>query len=91
MDLTQIIKNFTEVGVELIPFVGSLAFLAFVWGVVRFIKSTGSESDMKKTKALLVWGVVGMFVLATVWGIISFAQGEFGFGGTFGIPQIKIK
>ncbi len=90
MDLTDIIKKFTDIGLRLIPFVGALAFLAFAWGIVRFIKSTGSESDMKKTKAFLVWGVVGMFVLATVWGLISFIRGEFGFTG-WGIPQIKIR
>lgn len=91
MDLTGIIKMFTDIGLRLIPLIGSLAFLAFAWGVARFIRSTGSETDMKKSKAFIIWGVIGMFVLATVWGIVSFIRGEFGFSGSFGIPQIKIR
>lgn len=90
-NLTDIINMFTTIGLKVIPFIGSLAFLVFVFGIVRFIKSAG-EGDIKKSKEFIIWGVIGMFVLATIWGIIAFARGEFGFGGgEFGIPQIQIK
>ncbi len=91
MDLAGLIKMFTDMGLRVIPFIGSIAFLAFVWGIARFIKSSGSEAEMKKSKEFLIWGVIGIFVLATIWGIISFIRGEFGFSGTFGIPQIRVK
>lgn len=91
MDLTQIIQKFTDAGMKIIPLVGSIAFLAFAWGIVRFIKSTGSEAELKKSKSILLWGIIGMFVLISIWGIIAFIRAEFGFGGgTFGIPQIKV-
>ena len=88
-DLSAIIGLFIDIGLKLIPFLGAVAFLVFVWGVARFIKSAGSEQELKDSKKLLIWGVVGMFVLVTIWGIISFLGGEFGFieGNPF-IPQI---
>ena len=91
-NLTQIIGLFIDIGLELIPFMGAVAFLVFAFGVARFIRSAGSEKEIKESKNFLIWGVVGMFVLATIWGIVSFLQGEFGFkqGGTVGIPQIRI-
>jgi uncharacterized membrane protein YjfL (UPF0719 family) len=88
-NLTGIINTFTEIGLAIIPFFGAVAFLVFVLGVARYIKSAGSEKESKDSKNLLIWGVIGIFVLVTAWGIISFLRGEFGFNDKIGIPQIK--
>jgi len=87
-DLAGIINLFIDIGLKVIPFLGAVAFLVFVWGVARFIKSTGSEKEVKDSKNLLIWGVIGLFVLITIWGIISFMKNEFAFGSDVGIPQI---
>jgi hypothetical protein len=89
-NLTGIINIFTDIGLSLIPLLGAVAFLVFVWGVARFIKSSGSEKEIKDSKNLLIWGVVGLFILVTIWGIISFMKNEFGFGSDVGIPQINL-
>jgi hypothetical protein len=92
-NLTDIINIFINIGLAIIPFLGAVAFLVFVWGVVRFIKSAGNEQEIKDSKNILIWGVIGLFVLITIWGIIYFLQGEFGFrtGNIPVIPQINIK
>jgi hypothetical protein len=90
-DLTGIINLFTDIGLSVIPFLGAVAFLVFVWGVARFIKSAGSEKEIKDSKNLIVWGVIGLFILVTIWGIISFMKNEFSFGKDVGIPQINLK
>lgn len=89
-NLTDIIKLFTGIGLKIIPFMGAVAFLVFVLGVAKFIWSSGSEKESKDSKKLLIWGLIGMFVLVTIWGIIYFLQGELGFNDPFGIPQIKL-
>lgn len=90
-DLTGIIQLFTDIGLKIIPFMAAVAFLVFILGVGRFIKAAGNEKEIKDSKNLLIWGIVGLFVMVTIWGIIAFLQGEFGFGtGTF-IPQIPLK
>jgi type VI protein secretion system component VasK len=90
-DLTKIIELFTDIGLKIIPFLGAIAFLVFVWGVARFIKSAGNEKEIKDSKNMLIWGVIGLFVLVTIWGIIAFLSSEFGFEGSTTplIPQIK--
>lgn len=88
-NLTQIIELFTNIGLKIIPLMGAIAFLSFVWGIARFIKAAGNEKEIKESKNFLIWGVVGMFVLVTIWGIITFLRSEFGFTGGIGIPQIK--
>ena len=90
-DLTSFIKLSTDLGLKAISLLGVIAFLIFVFGVAKFIRSTGDEKAVKDGKSILIWGVVALFVLFTVWGIVSFLQGEFGFGSDVGIPQVKIK
>ncbi len=87
--LTAFIDIFIDLGLKVIPFLGAIAFLVFAIGVGRFIRSSESESELKKSKSLLIWGVVGLFVLFSIWGIILFLKSEFGFGNNVGIPQIK--
>lgn len=66
-----------------------IAFLVFILGVARFIKSAGSGKELKDNKNLLIWGLIGMFVLVTIWGIMAFLSSEFGFGNEVYIPQIE--
>lgn len=87
--LTGVIEMFTDLGLSLIPLLGAIAFLVFVYGVAKFIRSAGSEKDLKDSKNILIWGVIGLFVLVSVWGIITFIRSEFGFNGPVGIPQIE--
>lgn len=89
-NLTDIINMFIDIGLRVIPFLGAVAFLVFVLGVARFIKASGNEKQIKESKNFLIWGIVGLFVLVTIWGIIAFLRSEFGFGGGEPlIPQIN--
>jgi hypothetical protein len=89
-NLTDVINLFIGIGTALIPLLGAIAFFAFVWGIARFIKSAGSEKEVKDSKNLIIWGIVGLFVLVAIWGIIAFLRSEFGFTGGIGVPQITI-
>jgi hypothetical protein len=90
-NLTEIIVLFTRIGLVIIPFLAVVAFLMFIWGVARYIKSAGNEREIKDSKNFLIWGIIGLFIMVTIWGIIAFMQSEFGFGsgGTPIIPQIN--
>lgn len=73
----------------LIPLVFTLALLFFFWGVVKYIRSAGNEKE--EGKKIMIWGVVALFVMSSVWGLVSFIQNELlvdkGTQGT--IPTIK--
>ena len=66
------IKNL--ITIYLIPIVFSLALLLFFWGVVKYIWSEGQgRGDGKK---IMVWGIIALFVMVSVWGIVTFLQIE---------------
>jgi hypothetical protein len=70
----------------LLPVVVLGSLLAFFWGIGRFIGSAGDEKNLASGKQLMIWGIVGLFVMVSVWGIISFLTGSFGF--EFGLPLL---
>lgn len=55
-----------------------LAFLFFVWGIANFIRKADDSTGREEGKQQMVWGVVALAVLVSIWGIISWLQGEFG-------------
>lgn len=70
-----------------------LAVLVFGWGVVKYIMSAGDPEGEKEARGFLWWGVIGIAVLAFVFGIIQYAAKYFGVdtagGGTIKIPKIE--
>ena len=61
----------------LIPLAFGLCVLYFFWGVVKYIQTgAASEEAAKEGRRIMTWGVIGIFVAFSVWGIIAFIQSE---------------
>jgi hypothetical protein len=73
----------------IIPIVFALGLLFFFYGVVKYIWSAGGEKEAGKK--IMIWGIVGLFVMASVWGLVRFVQGEFNItdNSNMEIPSFK--
>lgn len=60
----------------------SLAVLFFFWGIARFILAAGDEKKIEEGKRMMFWGVIALFIMASITGIISLLQGTLGVPGT---------
>ena len=57
--------------------VAGIALLVFFFGLMKFIFKLGGDEDaVKEGKTLMIWGIVALFVMVSVWGIIGFMQRE---------------
>ena len=76
------------VKVRLIPLVFTLALLVFFWGVVKYIWSEGTGKE--EGRKIMVWGIIALFVMSSVWGLVGFIQVSIGIdaGTTPKIPTI---
>ncbi len=72
----------------LIPLVFALAFLVFVWGLLKyFIFGGGNTESQEQGKQLMIWGVVAFVVMVSLWGIVSVISTSLQIGGgTVKIP-----
>lgn len=62
------IVNFVDA--YIIPLLYALAFLFFVFGIFRYF-FTGGEENREKARPFIVWSLVGMLVIFSVWGIVN--------------------
>lgn len=69
----------------LIPMVAALALLFFFWGIAQFIKASGSgdEAMLEKAKDVMGWGIIALFVMVSIWGIVRIMQQD------LGVPDIR--
>ena len=72
---------------SVIPLLFSLATASFIWGIVQFFLNPENEEGRKKGKSFMTWGLIALFVMTSMWGIVALL------GNTFQIktlvPQVS--
>lgn len=56
----------------LIPLVFALAMLFFFWGLAQYILNSGDAAKQEEGRNKMIWGIVALFVMAAVWGLVRF-------------------
>jgi hypothetical protein len=62
----------------LIPISAGLALLYFFWGIANYILKTGDPEARSEARQHMFWGIIGLFVITSIWGISFFLQEQFG-------------
>lgn len=63
-----------------VPLIFALAFIVFIWGVFNyFILGGGDEEKRDKGRDLMIWGLIGFFIMVSVWGLVNLLVGTFVF------------
>lgn len=86
-------KKFSDIVVDIvsdvssyfITFIVGLTVVVFIWGIVKYIYKADSQAEREKGKNLMIWGLVGIFILFALWGILEVLGNTFGID--IGIPQ----
>lgn len=93
--ITNIVNPIGQIINLLIPIVFALAMLYFFWGLAQYILNSGDEAKKEEGRNKMIWGIVALFVMAAVWGLVRFlgtaigitpGQGP-GFAPTQLVPQ----
>jgi hypothetical protein len=73
----------------LLPVLVGIAILAFVWGIIMFIRDSGDAKSHGDGRKFLIWSVIALTVLVSFMAIIKLFSDDFGFTyPTTGIPQL---
>ncbi|MEI7720017.1 MAG: hypothetical protein WCI89_02310 [bacterium] len=62
----------------LIPILVGLALVYFFWGLVSYIR----HPDIKAGKDTMIAGIISLFIMISIWGIVIFAQQALGINAT---------
>lgn len=55
----------------IITFLIALAVLVFLWGLVEYIRGAESEDVRSKGRVHMMWGLIGLFVMVSVFTILD--------------------
>lgn len=74
------------INVVIIPMIFGLALLFFLWGVMKFIRASDS-TKREEGRKFIIAGLIGLFVMTSLWGIISIVSNTLGTGSAVPLLQ----
>ncbi len=79
--LQSVLKTVLDLVLQATPIAASLALLAFFWGLAMYLFNfSGKDEDKKKARDLMVYGVIAIFVLVSIFGIVALLRRTFQIG-----------
>lgn len=76
------------INTSVIPLIFALALVSFIWGVVQFVINGDDEAKKTKGKNFMIWGIIALAVMISVWGLVRIVGNTFGVNATV-FPQVK--
>jgi len=70
----DLIDFFSSLVLKVIPVIAALVLLAFFWGISKFVLSVGGGKEKEEAKEIILWGIIALFVMVSVWGIVRLLQ-----------------
>ncbi len=70
---------------KLIPLVIGAAVLVFLFGILKFVLASDAE-DRTAARNYMIFGVIALFVMVSVWGLVNFFRNTLGVNGSVNTP-----
>jgi len=69
-----------------IPLLFALALIVFIYGVLKYMMNASDETKREEGRQFMLWGIVALFVMFSVWGLVGVLRNTFSVGNV--IPQL---
>lgn len=76
--IKTLLRDFKSLLDLVVPIVFALALIFFFYGIAQFIRSAGDTKTLESGKNKMIWGIVGLFVMISIWGIIKYLGDSLG-------------
>lgn len=74
----------------LVIIIFGIGLIVFIWGLLKYIAAAGDEAAIKEAKQFIVFGIIALAVMMSVWGLTNLLVGLFfPSGAALVIPQLK--
>jgi hypothetical protein len=82
MDISEFLNKINQFILNplILLFLG-IAVIVFSWGVFQFIASQTADDKRAEGKRKIFWGLLGMFIMLSAYGLIRLILGTFGITG----------
>lgn len=81
------IDNITSIIGSIVPLLIGAALVVFLWGVLMYVIKDDSDSKGKAVN-YMVFGIIGLFVMVSVWGLVNLLQDTLLDGDSGSAPDV---
>ncbi len=75
-DLKGLIAYIMEILNSLVPLFFAMAFLAFIWGIIKYLYA-GGPKELGEARNYIIFGIIAMTVMLSVLGIANLIKNSF--------------
>ncbi len=80
-DVNNVLSTISDLLGKAVTLLISVAVVYFVWGTFKYISADGPD-DRSEGRQKMIHGIIGIFVIISLWGIISVLGNTFDLGGS---------
>ncbi|MES3005289.1 MAG: hypothetical protein V4690_04295 [Patescibacteria group bacterium] len=74
---------------SLLPILFALALVYFFWGLIKYIRAAGDAKAAAEGKSIMIYGVIALTVMVSIYGLIAWLQSTLGIeGNSVTIPTV---
>lgn len=73
---------------KLAPLLIAFAVIILLIAIVNYIRAGEDEEKRGKAKSLMIYGIIGLFVMVSIWGLVAILSGTFNLNND--IPDIDV-
>lgn len=71
-----------------VPFLVAIALVMFLAGIVKYVASGDNEEKKDAGKGLMIFGIIALFVMVGVWGLVKILYTTILPGKAFEVPNL---
>lgn len=86
----DLITRMNVIGARIIPFLISIAVFIVILGLVGYIRQGDNEEKRAEGKMFIIWGVISIFVMLSIWGFVNILVGTFNLDNTLPVRSIPV-
>src|SRR3989338_8265264 len=85
-NVSRLVDSVAKIVGKIIPIMFALAIIYFFWGLIQFIRSAGDPKKASEGKSIMIYGVIAIAVMISVYGLVTFLRTSFGVNDTTVLP-----
>ena len=72
----------------LVPLLVTVAVVVFIIGILKYIAGADEAAKREEGRKFMIYGIVALFVMVSIWGLVGIIKGTFGLDNSILIPQL---
>lgn len=73
----DLVGVFLDILNSVVALIVALAVVTFIWGVLKYITAGESEEKIREGRNYIIFGIIGIFVMVSVWGLVALLVNTF--------------